>query len=91
MQVWKFPLPIADHFGVEMPDGAKLLSVQTQSCNPCLCALVDPKAPKVTRWFRLAGTGHEITADDARNYVGTFQLYDGGFLGHVFETTKDRG
>lgn len=83
--VWKYDLPVDDDVDLEMPAGATILAVQTQGGAPRLWALVDPLAPKETRRFRVAGTGHAILDADRLTYVGTFQLVAGAFVGHVFE------
>ena len=81
--VWKFPLPMRDVAEVEMPAHAKVLYVGTQGNNAFLWALVDPDAPRKTRRFRVAGTGH--TLGDVGAHVGAFMLLDGGLVFHVFE------
>lgn len=93
--VWKYPVPVQDDFALTMPQGATILSVQAQGSHavpgqggqPVLWALVDPDAPITQRQFRLAGTGHPVP-DDPGTYVGTFQLYGGGFIGHLWEVPR---
>lgn len=80
-----------------MPRGARVLAVQSQMTgssdynttreNPIIWALVDPDAETVGRGFLLAGTGHPIDDNDAASgeYIGTFQLQGGGFVGHLFD------
>jgi hypothetical protein len=86
--VWKFPIPIADEFSLDMPAGARLLTVAVQGRVPCLWALVDPEATRVPREFRLVGTGHRIDSPAwlvARlEYAGTFQMADGALVFHLF-------
>lgn len=87
-EVWKFPLgteqdPVELRQEIEMPRGAQLLEVQTQFGLPVLWALVDPEVERETRTFWTYGTGHR--AERTRVYVGTFQLAEGRFIGHVFE------
>lgn len=88
--IWKFDLPVRDVAEVEMPAGARVLTVQTQHGNAQLWAIVDTEAPKETRRFFVIGTGHSLPdaiddGDGALKHLGTFQLFDGGFIGHVFE------
>lgn len=74
-------------FELKMPRDAKILAVQVQECTPepvSLWALVDHADPVVVRKFRFYGTGIE-TPTDPGTYIGTFQLYRGGFVGHLFE------
>lgn len=81
--IWKFPLYLADVQTIEMPAGAKILSVQVQRDNLCLWALVDPDAAKEGTTILIYGTGHKITAANPE-HIGTFQLSDGALVFHVF-------
>ena len=82
--VWKFPFKIDDIVKVEMPLGAVILYIDSQGETPCIWARVDPEAPKETRIFRFAGTGHPL-GDEVGNHVGSFQMMDGRLVWHVFE------
>ncbi len=84
--VFKYTIPMEDYFSLDLPEGAKILTVQEQHGGAQIWALVNPDNPTETRNFRLAGTGHPIKeSPDTLNYVGTFQLAGGSFIGHVFE------
>lgn len=83
--VYKYTLE--PHGGVELPTGAKILSVHAQHDSICLWALVDPNNLPVLRRFKVFGTGHPIANEqaDRLSFVGT-ALLDGGYLVmHVFE------
>ena len=83
MQIWKFPLEVNDAVLVEMPFGAKVLTVQVQNGIPCLWALVEPRnTPDGSTKFRIVGTGHYF--DGKGEYIDTFQLMDGALVFHVF-------
>ena len=83
--IWKFPLEFAPVQTVEMPQGASLLCVQMQGGIPCLWALVYPEATREARRLRMVGTGHAYHDSDLFcEYVGTFQMQDGGLVFHVF-------
>lgn len=70
---------------IEMPVGAEILTIQLQHDIPNLWAVVDTEIEeKETRNFAIVGTGHAMEDGDMK-YIGTFQLFDGGFVGHVFE------
>ena len=59
--IWKYDLT---HDGViEMPAGAKVLSVGWQKPHVKLWALVDPEVPKVKRRVKLLSTGNEIVGE----------------------------
>jgi hypothetical protein len=79
--IWKYPIPLADTFPLNMPRGATPLCVDVQRGEPCLWALVDTTAPNAERTFHIVGTGQEVPRDTC--YVGTFQ--QGPFVWHVWE------
>lgn len=82
--VWKFPLALADRQLINMPTGAKLLTVQMQDVDICLWALVDPDAAPVQRAITVAGTGHTMLGETGK-YVATFQMAHGELVFHVFD------
>lgn len=84
--IYKYQLPLGDTVTIEMPREAQALAVQVQSGSPYIWALVDPDAPKELRQFKVFGTGHMIPQEDPLHYLGTFQLDDGNFVFHVFES-----
>ena len=80
--IWKFPLEVTDEQTVQVPEGAQLLSVQTQYGKPCLWALVDPQAEKKPCVIQTYGTGHPVTHIDM--YLSTYQMEGGALVFHVF-------
>lgn len=91
--VWKYPFMVSDLVNIEMPRGARVLSVQVHKETPTMWALVDPLAPQEQRLFRCVGTG--VPIPDSRDYsqfIGTIQLFEGDLVFHVFEEpTELRG
>lgn len=82
--IWKFELS-GDHVQqVEMPDGAAIVCLQLQGGSPCIWAMVNPEANRVKRTFEIFGTGHPVP-EATRMYVGTYQIYGGSLVFHVFE------
>lgn len=83
--IWKYDVPLDREWELRLPTPGRILTVQTQFGQPRLWAVVDPdtSAPNVTRRLYLGLTGHEIP--ESARYLGTFQLDDGGFVGHLFE------
>ena len=82
--VYKYPLELTDTQQIEMPDGARLLSVKNQQGTLCLWALVDPHAPMVKRTIYVLGTGHTRNDEvSAELFVGTVLM--GWLVWHVFE------
>ena len=86
-KVWKYPLPKPndkDYLKIEMPRNAEILTCQVQGVTPCIWARVDPREDKVPRYFRVAGTDHEIE-EAYLKYVGSYQLLGGKLIFHLFE------
>ena len=74
---------------LDLPDGAKVLTVQMQGDDACLWALVEPHKPTGSRFFDVYGTGHPAPADPG-DYVATFQQRNawGALVFHVFDATR---
>jgi hypothetical protein len=83
--VFKYAFAIEDEFELELPADAQILRVAVQNSQPCIWALVDDKAVKVKRRFRLAGTGHPIEDFDRLTHVATFFMASGRLVWHLFE------
>lgn len=67
---------------VEMPKGARLLTVHEQDNRVHLWAVVNPNAEIEARVFTVVGTGHPTEFTDGI-YVGT--AFCGPMVWHVFE------
>lgn len=87
--IYKYQVPVNDHFTLELPEGARILSVQVQRGRAQLWALVDPAAPPARRDFMQYGTGHSVQPFNGRalDYIGTYQLSEGDLILHLFELT----
>jgi hypothetical protein len=83
-RILKFNFPISDRIQIQMPKGAKVLSVQIQHDQPTLWAICNPDAEIETRKFFICGTGHPIDLE-GKVYVGTFQMTQGALVWHLFE------
>lgn len=83
--VWKYAVPMDDTFSIEMPRGAKVLSVAPQTGEVCMWAEVDPDEMMETRRFRMCGTGHPMPVHETRSFVGTFMVHGGILVFHLFE------
>jgi hypothetical protein len=84
-KVFKYKVPLADTFDLELPVNAQLLHVHNQNDEIWLWALVDLEVDIVERRrFRLAGTGHPV-AESTLNYAGTAHIHDGALVFHLFE------
>jgi len=85
MTIYKYPIRATDVQSVEMPEGAEILTVQTQNGDACIWALVNEDAPYKVRRIEVFGTGHQVSEEHKRKYIGTFQLRGGALVFHVFE------
>jgi hypothetical protein len=83
--IWKYTIQ-GPRVTLEMPQGAKIVSLQVQDNQPQIWALVDPSEWKISRTFRALPTGVEFNAAGL-TYVGTFQINDGTLVFHIFEET----
>lgn len=78
-------------FVVEMPKGARVLSVGAPFETPTLWALVYPEAPKVLHRFLALPEGESFSDSidgmsiQEMTFVGSFQLRGGNFVGHLFD------
>ena len=83
-KVFKYPVPANDYFYLDLPRGAKILTVQIENSRPQIWALVNPENPTETRNFCLAGTGNPMNEKNLI-YIGTFQASNESFIWHLFE------
>ena len=96
MRIFKYKLSVEDSVSVEMPVGAKVLSVGVQNVNEIFVwALVDDKSKKMEdRVFCIFGTGHEVPIDFSLVFVGTVHMdlspFPGNLVWHIFEKLTRR-
>lgn len=95
--IYKYPLKVTDFQEIELPEGAEILSVQTQILGSgkrlfvsdrqelCLWAMVDPDNPLVPRRIRIFGTGNPMEYEHELKFIGTCQMHNGALIWHVFE------
>jgi hypothetical protein len=81
MTIWKYSLTLLDEQQIQIPEGAKILSVQIQNDEICIWALVDTERPKETRSIGIIGTGNPCWCPNW-NYIGTVQ--QDAFVWHIF-------
>jgi hypothetical protein len=85
LRIYKYPFPVNNTVVLDMPRGARILSVQAQRETPCIWALVDANEVALERRrFRIFGTGHPVDSYIGA-FLGTFQLAHGDLVFHVFE------
>ena len=84
-RIFKYQLQINDLQNLNLPVGAKILSVQAQRGIPCLWALVDDSEKEYSDVkVSMYGTGHPISEKELKNkmFAGTVQI--GELVLHVF-------
>ena len=90
MHIWKYKLAVG-LIGIEIPAGAKVLSVQEQDNEPVMWLEVDPSSPLKTRFFTGAMTGVQLPSVCVQGkYLGTCLLNGGTFVVHIYEHIKPR-
>ncbi len=82
--IYKYRLSIEEEQTIEMPEGAEVLTVQTQGGVPCVWAKLDHEKPLKVYKFVLIGTGHCIEDGFEGKYIGTFQKQGGTLVFHLF-------
>jgi hypothetical protein len=86
MQVWKYSLDWSAFQQLDMPRGAKVLSLQVQNGEPKVWVLVNGSEPHERRSFGTYATGETLpTGTDLGRFVGTYQRNGGDLVFHVFE------
>lgn len=92
-KIYKYPLELTDFQEVDMPEGAEILSVQTQYApfgsplkeHLCMWAMVDTDKPVQTRRIRIFGTGNPMTYEHELKFIDTVQMSNHALVWHVFE------
>ena len=82
-QIFKYIISQGEQI-IDMPRGAKLLSIAEQRNNIVLYALVDPTNPIAKRRILVVGTGWGFSVN-IEKFIGTVNLVDGELMFHVFD------
>lgn len=84
--VWMFPLQLVDRQEVELPRGAKPLTIINRNEQAVLYAVVDPtQTEKETRIIWCHGTGHRVAKPDTSSkYIATTLFANGRLVFHWF-------
>jgi hypothetical protein len=81
LTVYKYEIPIADRFVLQLPIGAEILHAECQNGVPCLWAKIDTEARRVGRRLYITGTGHPVSP--TVRHITSFQ--QGEFVWHLWE------
>ena len=84
--IWKFPVQAI----IEIPIGAKILTVKTQNDKPYIWAEVDSEQPLEKRTFTVFGTGARLEYPKQKEYIGTYTEC-GMYEWHLYEVKGNIG
>lgn len=74
---------------IYLPHGSKILSVQIQKGTPQMWILQNKEGDLLeARNFKVFCTGEPFDIENIKEYIGTFQLEQGAFIGHLFEVKE---
>lgn len=86
--VWKYQLQEGSHNVLEVPKGARFLSIVKQLDQPVLYALVNPKESEVEHWgISAVGTGQPLPDDmESRwEFLSTVVTFEGTLVWHCWK------
>ena len=83
--IYKYPIPITHRPTIEIPQYGIVRHIGVQDGSLFAWVEVDADAPKVTRHFRVIGTGHPALDLSDWVYLGTGLLEQGQLVLHVYE------
>lgn len=87
-RILKHEIPAASEFTLPLYEGSKLLKLAVVNEKAYIWALEDESKPKRGVKFRMVITGEEINLEPCMMYIGTFILFNGSFVGHLFVDTS---
>ena len=80
MKIYKYPVPIADYFTIDIPLGGEILSFQTQNDVMMIWVAVWPNSSTEERKFSIIGTGHAIDMDEVKKWYKSKGISDDEIL-----------
>lgn len=87
--IYKYELEMEDVQILALPPNSSILNVKGIGDKPYLYAVIDLDTEEtVDRTILMFGTGHEIEDNLKAHYIGTFLLYAGAQVYHVFEKVR---
>ena len=92
--IWRYLLEIEEDVQeIIMPSVSKILHTTMMGNNIALWFIVDPEDDKVSRYFKVYGTGHAMRTDIIHDYIGTclhiIEQTSESLVCHVFEVYID--
>ena len=86
--IWKYQLQEGLHNVLEVPKGARFLSIARRLDQPILYALVNPKESEVEHWsIYVVGTGNPLPDDmESRwEFLSTVVTFEGRLVWHCWK------
>ena len=87
-RILKHEIPAASEFTLPLYEGSKLLKLDVVNEKAYIWALEDESKPPRGVKFRMVVTGEELKLEPFMLYIGTFILFNGSFVGHLFMDTS---
>ena len=83
--IFKYEIPITDEIiCMGLPDNSMLCDVNNQGDKIYMWAAVDIHVTLVKRYFKIVGTGHQITGIEFLHFLRTVHMPN-GLVWHIFE------
>lgn len=83
-RILKHEIPAASEFKLTLHEDCTLLKLAVVNEKAYIWAVEDESMPQRGVKFRMIMTGEEINIDPYMVYIGTFILFNGSFVGHLF-------
>ena len=87
-RILKHEIPAASEFTLPLHEGCIILKLAVVNEKAYIWAVEDESMPQRGVKFRMIMTGEEINIYPYMVYIGTFILYNGSFVGHLFVDTS---
>lgn len=87
-RILKHEIPAASEFKLPLYEDCILLKLAVVNEKAYIWAVEDESMPQRGVKFRMIMTGEEINIDPYMVYIGTFILFNGSFVGHLFVDTS---
>lgn len=87
-RILKHEIPAASEFTLPLYEDCILLKLAVVNEKAYIWAIEDESMPQRGVKFRMIMTGEEINIDPYMVYIGTFILFNGSFVGHLFVDTS---
>lgn len=87
-RILKHEIPAASEFKLPLHEDSILLKLAVVNEKAYIWEVEDESMPQRGVKFRMIMTGEEINIDPYMVYIGTFILFNGSFVGHLFVDTS---